>query len=1027
MTQHCPACRRPNREGARFCDGCGVQLSATPAEPSAAGLVSHDGAFVGRDAELARLARCLASATGGRGQVAVVAGEPGIGKTRLAQRCAAEAAARGMHVFWGRCKEEPGAPPYWPWLQALETFASEADDDALRSALGRGAGHVADLAESIGTRFADLPRVVRASDPDRARFQTFDAFTSFWKRVAGPRGLLLVLDNLHAADTASLRFLEFLAAAIEGDRILVLGTYRDIELTRQHPMSNTLGELTRHPWATRLRLGGLTLPETMQLVRAVTGREPPVDLMRVVFGQTEGNPLFLQEMARYLAHEGAIGGERSAGGVVVRRIPEGIREMIGTRLNRLSRACNEVLACAAVIGRAFRLDLLQRLDGVGGPEDCHAALEEAEAARIVDLDPRSGQYEFTHALIRETLYDELPAVRRARLHQQVGAILAASPTASEMATLAAVAHHYCTALPGGDSVTALEYARRAADRAGAMFAYEEAARLNRMALQAADVAGTIDPVVRADLFVALGTALTYSGEYVDAREAFAEGAALARNLPTREAAMVLARAAIEYETASWRPGHQGDAAVRLLAQALERFAREESVEHVRVLAAQARALALTGASDLAEAASERSIAMARRLGDQHALETALRMGMAVDYASGDWAHTARLGAEAIRIADAIGETDHAMEAATAYLASLMGSGEFNARITEFHAFCERARAIRQPFYMYYALTAQCCHALLAGRLAEADRRAGEALDLGQRQPGFDALGVYGLQMFNIRREQGRLGEVAPIIRQLASSGQAGHAWRPGLALIYAELDMRDEARREFDPLCANDFAALPRDALRLTSLGYLAEVCCYLRDASRAAALYAALLPRAGTNLVSGANLVCVGAIDRILGSLAAVAGDTSAADAHFVAAAGANRAQGAMPWLGHTLLAHGTMLRGLANDASRTRGEALIAEARRIALSLDLPRLRDLAERIASSERSTSVIAPAAVLPAGLSAREAEVLRLVTIGRSNKEIARALDLSENTVANHVRSILAKTGTANRTEAAGFARQAGLA
>ena len=1005
-------------------------LAAAPNVDGSA-LVSGDRSFVGRGPELARLAKSLDESLAGNGQIVMLAGEPGIGKTRISQRMAAEAKARGMLVLWGRCKEEPGAPPYWPWLQAIDAFALEHDDAMLQSTLGRGAGHIAGIAEEVSVRFPDLPPVARTSNPDQARFQLFDALTAFWKRVAGKRGLLLILDNLHAADTASLRLLEFLAPEMGSDHIMVLGTYRDIELSRQHPLSNTLGELARHSWVKKIRLGGLTLGETTELMKASAGREPPRELINAVHGQTEGNPLFLQEMTRYLAQEGVIGVDaRLTGGPVsLRRIPEGITEVIGTRLNRLSKTCNQVLGNAAVIGRAFGFELLARVNDVLGSDDCLGALEEARAAHIVESGPEPGAYEFTHALIRETLYDELSAVRRARLHQRVATVLEGGRDPNDMKTLAAIAHHYGAALPGGDAGKALEYARMAAERANGLFAYEEAARLFRMALHACEAGNGTDPLQRGALLVSLGESLTSGGEYVGARETFVQAADAIRAARSPESSSLFARAALGFEAASYRPGEPGIAAVRLLKEALVLLGAGDSTDAARVLSTLGRALAFSGVSTEATKASDDAIAMARRLDDPATLEIALRLGVFIHLQEPERLKTRiALSEEAIRIADELGDTNHAMESVTAFLVVLMERQEFTTRPEVFEGFKQRAQALRQPFYLYYTATSNACFALFAGKLAESERYAEEALALGRRQHGIDALGVYGIQMFSIRREQGRLREVAPVVKHFLATTPSFGAWRPGLTLIYAELDMPEDARREFDLLAANKFGALAHDALWVTSIGYLCEVCAYLHDEQHAAALYRLLFPYRGCNLVTGANLVCQGAADRHLGMLAATMKRWDEAEEHFVAATTANARQGGLPWVAHSQFQHARMLvaRNIAGD--RERAALLADQASETAAALGMIRLTEQVAQLREQPRD-AIVAPhgRVELPAGLSPREAEVLRLVTIGRSNKEIARVLSLSDNTVANHVRSILAKTGTANRTEAAGFARQNGLA
>ncbi len=980
--------------------------------------------LVGRRAELARLSESLEATARGNGQIVMIAGEPGIGKTRIARHVAAEAAARNLQVLWGRCNEEPGAPPYWPWLQAIEGFVAQYDEPTIRAALGRGASIIAEIAPSVIERCADLPPPVRANDPDQARFQLFDALTAFWKRVAGTSGLVLILDNLHCADTASLRFLEFLASEVSNQRMLILGTYRDIELTRQHPMSNTLGEIARHSWVYRVKLGGLTLEESAQLVRETAGRDLPRELLATVFSQTEGNPLFLQEMARYLAQEGVIGTERTgpSGASALRRIPEGVREAIGTRLNRLSKGCNEILGCAAVIGRSFRPDLLQRLTSDIGGETCLASLEEAESGRVIEPGVEPGTYEFTHALIRETLYDELSAVRRARLHQRVAAALEAMSGASEMTTLAAIAHHYCAALPGGDADKASEYARRAAERADALAAYEESARLYRLTLQALEAKATADDTARAELLLLLGESLTKAGEYVEARETFQHAVDGLRSVRSPATTRIIARAAISFETASWRPGARGDAAARLLRDAFERFGPEDSAEKARVLAALARALVFCGVVAEANQVSELAIAVARRMNDAVTLEVALRMGLSVLYPQ-------RLDefieqtAEAIGLADQIGSVDRAMETMTWRLTGLALRGNSSSYRPEFASFRRRAEQLRQPFYLYYVLTASASSALLEGRLAESERFAEEALALGQRQPGIDALGVYGVQMFSVRREQGRLREVAPVVQHFVASARESAAWRPGLTLIYAELDLREDAKRTFDALAADDFGTLPLDTLRVTAIGYLAEVCVYLNDSARAAVLYDLLSPHRGCNLLTGSNLACSGAADRHLGMLAATMQRWDQAERHFLDAAQMNTRQEAWTWVAHTQHRHAAMLIARGRPEDRQRAADLVRTALDASIKLGM---NALAERLTQLHAKLDTPSERAANPAGLSDREVEVLRLVTIGRSNKEIGKALFLSENTVANHVRNILAKTETANRTEAAGFARREGL-
>ncbi len=572
----------------------------------------------------------------------------------------------------------------------------------------------------------------------------------------------------------------------------------------------------------------------------------------------------------------------------------------------------------------------------------------------------------------------------------------------------------------------------AAERAEGLFAYEEAARLFRMALQAWEAGNGVEPLQRGALLAALGESLTSAGEYLEARETFVQAANAVRAVRSPESIALLARAALGFESAGWRPGEPGTAAVRLLKEAHLKLGQRDSVDGARVLSALGRALALSGARIEATMTSSDAIEMARRLHDPATLEMALRMGAFVDFMEPERIETCIAnGEEAIRIADELGDTNHAMEAITTYLPALMQRQDLTTRPELFEGFKQRAQALRQPFYVYYTATFNASFALFAGKLAESERYAEEALALGQRQPGIDALGVFGIQMFSIRREQGRLREVAPVVKHFLATTPTSGAWRPGLALIYAELDTREDARREFDHLSANNFGALSRDALWLTSIGYLSEVCAYLNDEQQADILYRLMVPYRNRNLVTGSNLVCQGAADRHLGMLATTMKRWDLAEEHFIAATASNRRQGALPWVAHTQHQHARMLVARNSPGDRDRAKVLIDEASATSTRLGMLRLSELLQKLSARldenlGAKSADVPRQAELPAGLSPREAEVLRLVTIGRSNKEIARVLSLSDNTVANHVRSILAKTGTVNRTEAAGFARQHGL-
>ena len=376
------------------------------------------GVFVGRQRGMGELKSALEEALLGRGRLMMLVGEPGIGKTRTAEELATYARVRGAQVLWGRCYEEQGMPPYWPWIQTIRAYVREQDAQKLLSEMGEGAGDIAGIVSVVRERLPDLQPPPVLDSPEQSRFRLFDSVTAFLKSVAQTQPLVLILDNLHLADKPSLLLMQFLAQELAGARVLVIGTYQDVELSRRHPLSQTIGELTEERLLQRIQLQGLTQPEVARFIELVTGISPPHGLVRAVHAQTEGNPLFVTEGVRLLVQEGELTREhlkqRKSWSV---RIPEGVREVIGRRLDRLSERCSQVLTVASVIGREFAMEALGRLIDDLSEDGLLEVLEEALAARWIEELPGSlERYQFTHALIQETLASALSGARRVRLH-----------------------------------------------------------------------------------------------------------------------------------------------------------------------------------------------------------------------------------------------------------------------------------------------------------------------------------------------------------------------------------------------------------------------------------------------------------------------------------------------------------------------------------------------------------------------------------------------------------------------------------
>ncbi|HXD42933.1 MAG TPA: AAA family ATPase [Ramlibacter sp.] len=1021
MPAHCHHCGRRNQADARFCDGCGAALqqpSADTAERAGDSARPDDDAFIGRERELLAIGKLLARALAGSGATVAIAGEPGIGKSHTAQVIAQWAATRGMQVFWGRCNEEPGAPPYWPWLQLIGHWLKSHEDEVVRQVLARGAAPLAEILPDIAQRVPGCEPLAPTVDPLQARFRLFEAMSGFWKRAAAEQPILLILDNLHWADASSLRLLEFLAPDLLSSPMLVVITYQDIELSRQHPLSGTLGELSRQHGFERLRLTGLSRDETASMMGLAGGAAVPPALVDAIHSQTEGNPLFVAEMTRLLIQEGVLGSSQRAAAPAPggsHRIPEGLKEVIGRRLNRLSARANQVLACAAMIGREFDAAVLVRLMEDRDEDACTVALEEALQARVIECLPQPGSYHFVHALFRETLYEEIAPPRRSRLHLRVAQALEERQGGDPARRLAALAYHCWAALPGGDAARAVDYARRAGEQAGALFAHEEAARYYRLALQAMEACSHTDTVLRCRLLNALGEAETRAGEYLHAQEAFEQAVRLALEAGCEPE---LARAALGFETASWCPGMPGVMAARLLREALNAVGTGDLPIMARLLSALARALIFSGEEQQAMKVHEQALSIARRSGDPLIIASTLVATLTARWQHERASERMANAAEAFQLAAAAGNRSLMFEAASWRMFDCFELGDMAGWLEHIAEYEQGAEELREPFLRYVAASSRTMHALFEGRFADAERLAQRTLEIGDRMPGLDAAGVYGVQLFTLRREQGRLGEVGPVVRHFVQSQPESNLWRPGLALIYTELGQLDEARTQFEALAADGFRTLSRDGAWVASITYLAQVCSALGDAERAAILYSMLQPYSGRNLLAGTSIACFGAADALLGSLCAAMKRWTQGEQHFVAALAMNERQGARPALAHTRYHYALMLLARHDAADRQTAQVLLEAAAQDAAALGM---RALAARIDACRAPMLSAAAAARYPAGLSEREAQVLSFVAAGKSNRQIANELFVSPNTIANHVRSILSKTHSTNRTEAAAFA------
>jgi DNA-binding SARP family transcriptional activator len=532
-----------------------------PAAPPPAGPHGDD-ALVGREAQLAAFEATLAGVAAGRGRVVLVAGEPGIGKTRLAEEVARRAAAGGAGVAWGRCAEEQGAPPFWPWVQVLRGLLAGWPPERLRDALGPFGPELAELLPELAELAAPAP-AAPVLDVEAVRFRRCQAVIDVLRRLAAGRPLLLVVDDLHWADVASLRLLSLLAGELRGAPLLVVGTYRHVDADGG-PLADTLAALARQAPVERMTLGGLSPGEVAQMMTAALGAEPDERLARVVHDRTAGNPFFVVELLRLLGSEGRLGAPADVEAAVSLEVPAGVRDVLRRRLARLPEQTNAVLLVAAVAGREFDLDTVQAVTGL----DDAAALEAMEAALlsglVVEDAERVGRFRFAHALVRDAIYDDASRARRARLHARIGqALLARDGTGGGNAL--ALAHHWWLAAPVVDADAVLPHLLAAADQALGSLAHEQAERQLGRALELLASMRPSDERDRAELGVRMrlaGLSAQLHGIAAPAtREAGARAAGLAEQLGD-DAATIAAHRNL-YEVAVARAEH---AAARELAE-----------------------------------------------------------------------------------------------------------------------------------------------------------------------------------------------------------------------------------------------------------------------------------------------------------------------------------------------------------------------------------------------------------------------------------------------------------------------------
>ena len=843
------------------------------------------GNFVGREAELEQVRGGLDAAAAGHGRLFLIVGEPGIGKSRLADEVIGTARARGFRVLVGRCWEAGGAPAYWPWVQSLREIAQEAPAEL--DALLRG--------EPIG------------SDTDSARFQLFDATGRFLRSASRGQPLLLFVDDMHAADAPSLLLLQFLARELADTRIVIVAACRDVDPVPGRQLSATLAALVREPVTTRIALRGLDEAEVTEYVERAAAELASPELTATLYEETEGNPLFVVETVRLLVVEGRIA------------IPATLRDVISRRLAHLSEECNHVLALASVLGREFPLDPLAQMSGM--PEDALLdVLDEATAARITSDAPNG--LRFSHVLVRDVLYDRFTAPRRARMHRLAFEALEQVFGADAGPHVAELAHH---AMLGSEFEKALVAARRAGERALELLAYEEAARLFRVALHALDRVRPDDEETSCELLLSLGEAEIRAGETQSAKEVFSEAAAIARRLALPRA---LARAAYGYGgRIVWVRGGDDERLIPLLEEAFAALPADEVELRSRLRARLAGALRDEHSRERREALSAEALELARASGDPAVVAYALEATAYAIIAPDTMHRCIDLAHELRRAAERAGDKERVVAGHMLASMALIVLGDVEGTEREVEAAGRVADELRQGPQLAQVQGVRTMLTLAKGRLDEAETLAVQRFELGRHALPQASIAIYRCQRYALSDLRGDLASIEGEIADLVAAFPARPVFRCVLGHVRARLGRSEEAAGELRQLTQRQAAALPFDQEWLFGMSLLAETAALLADADAAAELYSPLAAWADLNAADVAE-GCRGAVSRYLGVLAETLELCDDAEEHFEHALAMNENMGFQPWLAHTRHDYARMLRARRAAGDDARAKQLLEQA---------------------------------------------------------------------------------------------------
>ncbi len=957
----------------------------------------------------------------GETRFVLVAGEPGIGKTRLVEQLLTSVGSTEPELLWAQCVEWDGSPAYWPWIQAFRRRLTRLDNSDRQVRTGYGPPNIdqslPSVLETNSSPFSKEPR-----EPEQARFELFSSVAAHLENSTSKRPIVLVLDDLHWADAASLALLRFLGSTVRRIPLMIVATYRNSVAIRRSPLGETLASLAREPGHRRIVLGGLARNEVRQFVEQSLSSQPDETVIEAIQHAADGNAFFMNELVRLHANHGSR--PRTDESL---RIPESVRDVIRQRLDQLSDRGARRLTLASVIGREFGLSLLARV--ANEPiEVILAEIDEAAAAGLIE-EVTPDVFRFNHALVQDALYDSLPAAERPRVHGQIARELESRSDGDPATISADLARHFGLAAPAGLAPEAVQYAMEAASFARAQHAWESEIEHCKQALKALEWSEAPEVGQHCDILLALGDAETRAGKgresamlagaAPDASATYAKAIRLARSadLPERFARGVLGFAGPKLGAPQSR--REG---LSLMHEALAKLPNDDSDLRARLLARiSSDAWRLRAVGELTELDVSRSeiiqrsneaVAMARRIDDIRLLAYALEARFQARDGPDHVQDQNRDAEELWRIAQATDDPEITEWSCLHRYEIAVESGQralADHLLEELARLCARRRLPRLDLTLTMHQTGR---AIRHGQFTEA-----EAL-IARSQTLWPRTAVISFQLTTLRWEQDRIAEVEDLIRTRLDFLPNQILWRAIKVTLKLETGDERSARAEFNDIAAAGFTNIPREVFWLRTMSWLAYDAAMLADAERARQIYDLLSPYRDHNTFILSNSDQTGgSVSYYLGLLATTMEKWELADQHFREALERNERWEIWPYAAHTRYGWAAMLlqRGRPEDLPLAR--ELLQHALEAAEQMGMSRLA----RISRETNDRLTFEAGGEDPGarhGLSMREIEVLRLVTEGLSDRAIADALFISPRTVGSHVSHILTKLCVATRAEAA---------